>query len=455
MSISCANCGAEIPEGASVCDNCGTPVSVGEPTREAPTRETAPPKSPAVSPPPEGTLSREASPRRREPLAQEPTPPRAPVPPPPKPPPATIPTQERQTAPVPPRRGRSGGRLLVVAGVLAAALLAVGVAAWFLAPSFGGGGDTLEVPSLEGQTLEEARRLAGDFEVVGDGEPQDIVESQEPAPGERASRGDEISVVLGSSSGTVAVPDVVGMVREDAEAVLSSEGFEVTVEGSESGEVVEQDPSGEAEEGSAVVISIGEPQAASGYTLVSDDTGALTLELPEDWVVVTGPESEVGGPSWSSFLGETVGTTVTASPDFDAWYGAPVSTGIYAVASRTLAEGYADEDLVVSGPSDFSPICTLGEAKDFERPRYQARIQAWKDCNGDPEAFLLAVAVAPEDRECVVVMQFGTTSQTDREVAQHIIDTFEVDCGGIAASASIELADAGDQVPEPAPAGHG
>lgn len=325
--------------------------------------------------------------------------------------------------------------MLVLFAGLAAALLALGAAAWFLlVPYFESRGETLEVPSLEGRTLEEARRLAeGDFEVVGDGGAQGAVESQEPAPGERARRGAEISVVLGGGGEAITVPDVVGRSRAEAEELLRSEGFEVSAEGPEDGEVVEQSPSGgEAEEGSVVEISAGEPtRPAPGYAMVTDDTGALSLEVPVGWAVVTGPGSEEGGPSWSSFLGESVGTSVTAAPDFDAWYGSPVATGMYVVASRTLAEGYANEEIVVSGPSDFSAICTLGEAKDFERPPYQARIQAWKDCNGNPEAFLLAVAVAPEDRECVVVMEFGTTSQTDRDTAQHIIDTFEVDCAGI------------------------
>jgi hypothetical protein len=323
--------------------------------------------------------------------------------------------------------------LLVLGGGLAA-LLALGVAVWFLAPYFRGGGGTLEVPSLEGRTLEEARRLAGeDFEVVGDGGPRGVVESQEPAPGERARRGEEISVVLGSGGETVAVPDVVGRSWAEAEELLRSEGFEVRTEGPEDGEVLEQSPSGEAEEGSVVEISVGEPQRpAPGYALVTDDTGALSLEVPVGWAVVTGPGSEEGGPSWSSFLGESVETSVTAAPDLDAWHNSAVTTGMYVVVSRTLAAGYTNEELVVSGPNDVSAICTLGgDAIDFDRPPYLARIQAWRDCNGDPESFLMAVAVAPEDRECVVAMQIGTTSQTDRDIAQHIIDTAEVDCVAI------------------------
>lgn len=452
MSISCANCGAEVPEGASICDNCGMPVSERELPKETSARETPSPSTPAVSSSPEEKPPLQgASARREGPPAKDSNPPAAPVPPPPGPPPLTIPAPERQPAPGPSRRGeRPRGRTVVLGGVLGAALLAVGVAVWFLAPRFVGGGDSLEVPSLEGRTLEEARRLVGgDFEIVGDGGKRGVVKSQDPAPGKQARRGARISVVL-TGAETVTVPDVVGRTRAEAEEVLRSEGFEVGVEGAESGEVLEQSPSGgEAERGSTVTVTVGEAGPAPGYTLVSDDTGALTMELPDDWVVVTGPESEVGGPSWSSFLGETVGTTVTASPNFDAWYGAPVATGIYAVASRTLAEGYTNEDLVVTGPSDFSPICTLGDAKDFERPPYQARIQAWKDCNGDPQSYLLAVAIAPEDRECVIVMQIGTTSQADRDTAQRIIDTVEVDCGSIAGSVSTELADASEGAQEP------
>lgn len=176
MSRTCANCAAEIPEGAEVCANCGMPLS--EPA--APELETVPSK-------PESALVREA------PLREE-----APSRPAPEPPPA-----------VPPP-GRSGGgvpRWAIVAGmVVVLALIGVG-AVWALSPG------------------------------------------TEPA---------------------VAVPDVVGMDRAQAEEVLSSEGLQVqveTVEGAEEGVVVRQEPAagGEAEEGSTVVIEVGEKPPDSSY----------------------------------------------------------------------------------------------------------------------------------------------------------------------------------------------
>src|SRR5919205_1287129 len=49
MSKSCANCNAEIPEGASICDNCGMPVSKAGPPQQAPPQEA--PAQPPPTPP--------------------------------------------------------------------------------------------------------------------------------------------------------------------------------------------------------------------------------------------------------------------------------------------------------------------------------------------------------------------------------------------------------------------
>ena len=39
------------------------------------------------------------------------------------------------------------------------------------------------------------------------------------------------------------------------------------------------------------------------------------------------------------------------------------------------------------------------------------------------------VAAAPEGRECVVVLGAKVASEADRKAIEHILDTFEVDCG--------------------------
>jgi hypothetical protein len=41
------------------------------------------------------------------------------------------------------------------------------------------------------------------------------------------------------------------------------------------------------------------------------------------------------------------------------------------------------------------------------------------------------MSAAPEGRECVVALQIWENNVADRNDAQHILDTFEVDCGVI------------------------
>ena len=81
--------------------------------------------------------------------------------------------------------------------------------------------------------------------------------------------------------------------------------------------------------------------------------------------------------------------------------------GTYLLASRELAQRYTDDLLVVSGANGYSDSCERGASEDF------------------------TLDAAPEDRERVVVAQNPTHNEADREVAQHVLDTFEADCEGI------------------------
>jgi hypothetical protein len=172
-----------------------------------------------------------------------------------------------------------------------------------------------------------------------------------------------------------------------------------------------------------------DPKPAPGYQLVKDDSGNLRVEVPSGWEVTTGEDSEEGpGSNWSSFGGESVGSSITASPDLYAWHNIPGTPGIYIVASRGLAQRYTDDELVASGPNDFSEGCELGPLQDFDRSSYPGKMQTW---NCDQGTFL-TLAAAPESRECVVIVQIGMYSEADRESAQHILNAFEADCRKIA-----------------------
>lgn len=183
-------------------------------------------------------------------------------------------------------------------------------------------------------------------------------------------------------------------------------------------------------------------RTAEGYAFVTDGVGALRLEVPEEWEHATGEASEIGTGNWSNFGGEGLASSITASPDLETWNAAGGLAGTYAAVSTALAQNYTDDELVVSGPNDLSGSCEPSARSDYEREPYSGKVQAWKNCGGNPAASYVTLSAAPKNRECVVLLQVAMYGGADVGVGQHVLDTFEADC---AAAASYPLASADEQ----------
>src|SRR5215212_4971172 len=179
-------------------------------------------------------------------------------------------------------------------------------------------------------------------------------------------------------------------------------------------------------------------QPAPGYALFKHDSGALSMEVPTEWDerLVVDSEGEKGRPSWSSFLkeGESIGPSMTAVNDLNSWRnGTKGHQGVYMVASKSLAQKYTDDDLVASGPNDYSSACERGTPQDFDRFPYSGRMIEWTNCSGDSDHTATTLVAAPKDRECVVVAQVGgyIKTQTDKDNVQHVLDSIKTDCSKI------------------------
>jgi len=174
---------------------------------------------------------------------------------------------------------------------------------------------------------------------------------------------------------------------------------------------------------------------APGYDLVEHDTGKLSVEAPSEREkhIIVDSEGEKGR-NWSGYLGENAGPSVTAVNGLDAWRnGTKGHQGLYMVASKRLAQEYTDDELVSSGPNDFSYNCeTWGDHRDFERGPYSGTKKAWKNCFGKSDGSALSVVAAPAGRKCVVLLHVIMYGKASKEVGEHILDTFEVDCKAIA-----------------------
>ena len=175
----------------------------------------------------------------------------------------------------------------------------------------------------------------------------------------------------------------------------------------------------------------GDSEAAPGYDLIRTPNGSLSAEVPAGWEAEIGEDSEKDASSntWSYYAGEYLTSSITTAPNLDAWYGSGTS-GAYFVASKALAQ-YSDYELTHSlFNANKATACTPGPYEDLNRSPYSGKIQTWYDCGVD-DATTFTVAAAPEGRECVVVLGARVSEEADREAIEHIIHTFEVDCGRV------------------------
>ena len=173
---------------------------------------------------------------------------------------------------------------------------------------------------------------------------------------------------------------------------------------------------------------------SSGYNRIETPDGSLAAEVPQSWGVETGEGSEKeGGPNtWSFHAGEYLAASITTAPNLDAWYSTGTS-GAYFVASRALAQRYTDYELTNSlfnAPKNES-CAEAGPFDDYDRPPYSGKLQTWYGC-GEDGATVYTLAASPEGRECVVALSARVSEEADREAIEHLISTFEVDCGGVA-----------------------
>jgi serine protease Do len=148
------------------------------------------------------------------------------------------------------------------------------------------------------------------------------------------------------------------------------------------------------------------------YQTVTDDTGALSVSVPAEWV-------DRSGGSWG-VDGEIVGVTIGASVDRDAWYAGWGTPGVF-VGVTTVGADVFSPDL-----GDFSDVCSTGSVDSPQIGGYSTVIQYWTDC-GDEDSNFTVVLAWPDSFAYTVLMQVITTDQSAVAVTNHLVTTLRYD----------------------------
>jgi serine protease Do len=151
------------------------------------------------------------------------------------------------------------------------------------------------------------------------------------------------------------------------------------------------------------------------YTVVSDESGQLSMEVPVEW-------SDVNGAQWT-VDDQPVGTALSAAPSLDDFYGTWTTPGVFFGASRTLLDSFDEAGLL--DDTSFEGTCEYDGRYEYADALYTGLYDVWLNCDGTGTTFLVLTAV-PEDRSFLALVQVQVVSDKDLDALDRILASFIV-----------------------------
>lgn len=158
----------------------------------------------------------------------------------------------------------------------------------------------------------------------------------------------------------------------------------------------------------------------SGYTVVTDDYGAIQLEIPNEW-------SDVDGSAWLDG-GEVIGSSIWASADLNAFANSWDQPGVIFDVSNDLAKLGGYVQLLDIRRQDFSGTCELVDRYDYNDGYYRGKYDLFKNCGGagGPQYVVLSAVPLNDPQSFLVLVEVQVQSDRDSEALDHIMNTFDV-----------------------------
>lgn len=154
----------------------------------------------------------------------------------------------------------------------------------------------------------------------------------------------------------------------------------------------------------------------AGYSLVTDNTGLLSVEVPNDWPRVdTRP-----------FINDSDRTlipavTATTAPSWSEFVDSHTYAGFSVEAYPSTTSVARVQDAIT-----FEEQCTLGTQTPFSANDFVGTVVDWNYCAGGA-ARAFVVAVQPTSRDMTIVVVIKTLTPVDEGHASHVLATFRAD----------------------------
>ncbi|HSB37620.1 MAG TPA: Stk1 family PASTA domain-containing Ser/Thr kinase [Gaiellaceae bacterium] len=169
------------------------------------------------------------------------------------------------------------------------------------------GKETVTVPSVKGKTRDDALStlinagLEPHAFPVPSSQPVDTVVGQDPPAGKVVEKGSRVRINYSSGPAEVGVPSVIGLPFDQASTALQNQGFAVARRDVDSDrpkdEVVDQSPSGRAQKGATITLSVSKgPKTSTVPDVTSQDEASARSMLEGAGFVVQVRRQDVSDP---------------------------------------------------------------------------------------------------------------------------------------------------------------
>jgi len=164
----------------------------------------------------------------------------------------------------------------------------------------------------------------------------------------------------------------------------------------------------------------GSSGAYGSFVAVTDDYGAIQIEVPAAW-------GEVDGSPWLDG-GDVIGASIWASPNLQDFANSWAVPGVIFNVSDDLARLGGYVQLLDIYRETYLQDCDLDARYDYEDSAFRGKYDVFEKCGGSGGPSELVLTAVPKDNsnDYLILVAVTVVSDSDLEALDQILATFDV-----------------------------
>lgn len=157
----------------------------------------------------------------------------------------------------------------------------------------------------------------------------------------------------------------------------------------------------------------------TSYVTVTDDYGAIEVNVPAEW-------ADVNGANWE-YDGEVIGSAVTAAASLDNWNNSWNESGVFFGVSDDLATLGGYVNLLDVEREYYRQYCKIESREDYQDNLYRGKYDVYTNCENSGNVWVVLSAVPIDDPQSyLMLVETNITKEADWDALSQIVASFQV-----------------------------